>query len=502
MNNQDYTRFWHQNQNFANEREEYEMRNMKRRSWNGDGPIPGDGYSPRNPMYGQTDKRYVPVFNPRISDEFQKERNGGFAYDNRVYTNDNRTNMNERYGREPVRGEGRYLGAHGDPKTDYGRREENDNLDRRSVVSSQPNRYYNDTSGYSIYRGYPASEPGDKSKHKTSVKRKQSMRSSKADDLPEKPNWMKTFDSVISKEDENLDSVSDGKGKSRRQAISKADIILKLLVICFIIWDLVNDWLIAGAGPVDKIIQGAQENERKTCEGEPNKTALFHFNNISSFSGVCEESDRFWMALIGFAILGSLITVIQVINIFLEVLKQRFTGVFQIFHGQSEICLAMFLKELPQAVILAVVFYSCNCSNLNGNIYLYVLLASLSSCFACTFRYVSSFNGVGGDDGCCNNWWRCCCCRDTEYCCHVTAKDTFCTCEFPVPFCCCTATCKYCKWAPKTWCAPLLKAFSCYCSCCRTDDDLYGIRLLNLFLLLILWVALALQVLVFVVFHN
>lgn len=499
MSNQDYTKFWHQNQNFSNERDEYEMRHIKRQSWNSNGATQSDGYSPRNPMHGQTDKRYVPVFNQRISDEFQKERNSGFAFDNRGY-------MNERFARDQVRGEGRYFGDHGDPKTDYftsgRRREDSDNFDRRSVVSSQPNRIH-DTIGYSIYRGYPASEPGEKPKHKTPDKRKQSVRSSKADDLPEKPNWMKTFDSVISKEDENLDSISDGKGKSGSQSISKIGIFFKLLVICLIIWDLVNDWLITGAGPVNQIIEGAQMDQRKTCMNESIKTALYSFNNISSFQQVCLNSDCFWMALIGFAILGSLITVIQVINVFLELLKQRFTSVFQIFHGQSEICLAMFLKELPQAVSLAIMFYSCDCSSLGeDHLHLYVLLASVSSCFAYTFRYISSFNGVGGDDGCCNNWWRCCCCRDTEYCCHVTAKDTFCTCEFPVPFCCCTATCKNCKWAPKTWCAPLLKSFSCYCSCCRTDEDLYGIRLVNLFLLLILWVALALQILFYVIFYS
>ena len=212
---------------------------------------------------------------------------------------------------------------------------------------------------------------------------------------------------------------------------------------------------------------------------------------------MCSKTNDIWTLAAVFSLLGSLLAVLQVINIVMEIVKRRRPHFFQILQGHSEVCFVMFFEELPQCLLFTIYFFICDCQNLQTNVNLYSLLGAISASTAMTLRYASSFNGFSNDDGCCNLWWRCCCCKNNDYMCRLQGKECCCTCDMPCPLCCCTLHCYTCRYTPRTWCASVLKAFSCFCGCCSSEDDSYGVRMMNNFSLLILWVCLAFQIVIF-----
>ncbi|XP_021350156.1 uncharacterized protein LOC110448311 [Mizuhopecten yessoensis] len=276
-------------------------------------------------------------------------------------------------------------------------------------------------------------------------------------------------------------------------------ILLRFFTCLLIFWDLANDWIVGASGPSPFV---KQDNLVSNGECVVN-TDVFSHLNISTTevrTSICSDTVNAWTSLTVFMLLGSLIAIIQCINITMETISiVRQKKFFRILSGQSEIFLTIFLEEIPQAIIMIVLLFHCKCPPNNVNINLFALLASISACASAIFRLCVSYDHMTGNVGCCNQWWRCCCCRNNDYCCEVKPRDFFCTCEIPFPICCCTLSCKDCKCSPVTWCNFILKTFGCFCDCCQDKDVSYGIRLVNLFGISLLLLSVGLQIFVFVV---
>ncbi|XP_063423726.1 uncharacterized protein LOC134707673 [Mytilus trossulus] len=285
--------------------------------------------------------------------------------------------------------------------------------------------------------------------------------------------------------------------KKKTEMSTGTFVTIRILVIFFVIWDLVNDWLLASSGPIQFLGTSGDAAHQK-CEPNikvVNKT--FKLDILEIDISMCSNTNDVWTLAAVFSLLGSLLSILQVINIVMEIIKKRKPNFFQILQGHSEICFVMFFEELPQNILFTIYFFMCDCDQLEPHVHLYALLASISACIAMTLRFVTSFDTIGGEDGCFNMCWRCCCCRNKNYFCKIQPKECCCMCDMPCPLCCCTLECKMCRYTPKTWCASLLKAFSCDCSCCKEENDSYGIRLMNNFSILILWLCMAFQIVIF-----
>lgn len=271
---------------------------------------------------------------------------------------------------------------------------------------------------------------------------------------------------------------------------------VRVFTLFLLIWDLANDWILNALGP-----SPFNTVNKLTCTVNTDLLEDFEVNQSTIDTSYCSDPEPLFIALSVFVIISSLVTIIQCIDILLEI-TVSLTGrktIARLLKPQGEICLAIFVEEIGQAFISAMLLVTCSCQSDRLNINLFSLLASISAVLSLTFRFATSFPQMSEDNGCCNQWWRCCCCRDADYCCRIRAREFFCTCNVPVPFFCCTLRCKNCKCHPVTWCKGVLKALSCYCSCCRHDDADYGIRLVNIFGLFLLWIAVIVQIVIFVI---
>ncbi|KAK3088179.1 hypothetical protein FSP39_015764 [Pinctada imbricata] len=285
----------------------------------------------------------------------------------------------------------------------------------------------------------------------------------------------------------------DEKKKTKKSKIRICTMatVSRIFVMMLIVWDISNDWLLASSGPISFL------NPDKSAGNCVINKKLFDLTsvNISSVDDyVCAKSESVWNAFGVLSLLGSLVSIIQLINIGCEMLMQCRPSVFQVLHGQSEVLLAIFFEELPQILLMTSMLYICDCSGMLNNeslprLTVTMLMASISAAVSTTARFSISFRGIADDDGCCNTWWRSSCCENKDYCCRLNPKNLFCICNIPCPLCCCTLHCQSCKWTPRTWCSPLLKAFSCFCNCCREDKEMFGVRLINILGILLLWSA-------------
>ncbi|XP_033752302.1 uncharacterized protein LOC117336060 [Pecten maximus] len=276
-------------------------------------------------------------------------------------------------------------------------------------------------------------------------------------------------------------------------------ILLRLFTCLLIFWDLANDWVIGASGPSPFVQKDTLENGG-ACK--VNHDVLDHLNISAAEvkASICSDTVNIWTSLTVFMLIGSLIGIIQCINLTMEtIIIVRGKKFFRILSGQSEIFLAIFFEEVPQAIIMIVLLFHCKCHSSKVDINLFALLASISACASAIFRLSVSYDHLTGNAGCCNQWWRCCCCRNNDYCCEVKPRDFFCTCEIPFPMCCCTLSCKNCKCSPVTWCNFILKTFGCFCDCCQDKDTSYGIRLVNLFGISLLLLSFGLQLFVYIV---
>lgn len=365
-----------------------------------------------------------------------------------------------------------------------------------------------------IYKGKTPSEPGFRSSNWDKSTEALDISYVKGDDYKRQsrslansdknyvvaPSWVRTFDQPIYAEpDKTRRDPELSKTVQKSKTSIGGFIFIRIIIICLVIWDLVNDWLLAASGPI-QFLGTSSDNEHRKCS--PNKKVLedtFKLNISDVSVSMCDDTNDIWTLAAVFSLIGSLLAILQVINIVMEIVKRKRPRFFQILQGQSEICFVMFFEELPQCLLFTVYFFMCDCRALNKNINIFSLLASVSATAAITLRYASSLDGISNENGCCNLWWRCCCCRNTDYCCRLHPKECCCTCDMPCPLCCCTLGCNMCRYTPKTWCSSLLKAFSCFCGCCATDDDSYGIRIMNNMSIFILWTCLAFQI---VIFHS
>ncbi|XP_060065692.1 uncharacterized protein LOC132546015 [Ylistrum balloti] len=290
--------------------------------------------------------------------------------------------------------------------------------------------------------------------------------------------------------------VDEGEKKVRR-GVGFA-MLLRLVTCLLIFWDLANDWVVGASGPSPFVRQ--DESTSKACSQNEDVFEYLNISNTKARESICLDTVNIWTSLTVFMLLGSLIAIIQCINITMETITiVRGKKVFRILSGQSELCLTIFCEEIPQAIIMIVLLFHCKCPPNKVDINLFALLASISACVSAIFRLCVSYDYVTGNDGCCNQWWRCCCCRNIDYCCEVKPREFFCTCEIPFPMFCCTLNCDHCKCSPVTWCNFILKTFGCFCDCCQEKETSYGIRLVNLFGISLLLLSFGLQVFVFVV---
>ncbi|XP_069134020.1 uncharacterized protein [Argopecten irradians] len=279
-------------------------------------------------------------------------------------------------------------------------------------------------------------------------------------------------------------------------------VLLRFFTCLLIFWDLANDWVLGASGP-SPFVQENSQADRVTCTLNSDVFDHLNINHSDVNTATCSDTVGVWTSLTVFMLIGSLIGIIQCINITMETITVvRGRKFFRILSGQSEICLAIFIEEIPQAIILISLLFQCKCPQGKVDINLFALLASISACTSAIFRLCVSYDRLTGNAGCCNQWWRCCCCRNSDYCCEVKPRDFFCSCEIPFPMCCCTLSCQNCKCSPVTWCNFILKTFGCFCDCCQDKDTSYGIRLVNLFGISLLLLSFGLQLFVFIVTDN
>lgn len=309
------------------------------------------------------------------------------------------------------------------------------------------------------------------------------------------PAWAKRLNGGIYAKDDHNEDYRITKTKS---GVGGA-ILLRVLTCLLLFWDLLNDWMIGAAGSSPFVQHDSLDNGGKCTM---NKAIFVHLNISLDNVGttICSDTVDMWNSLTVFMLLASVITILQCINILMEIISiVRRKIFFRILSGQSELFLMIFVEEIPQAIIMVVLLFHCECPPIKVDINLFALLASISACASAIFRLGTSYDHLTGNNGCCNQWWRCCCCRNNEYCCEIKPRDLFCTCEIPFPMCCCTLTCRDCKCSPVTWCNFILKAFGCFCDCCQDKDVTYGIRLVNLFGISLLLLSVGLQIFIFVV---
>jgi hypothetical protein len=278
---------------------------------------------------------------------------------------------------------------------------------------------------------------------------------------------------------------------TRKRSLSY--VLFRVFVIIVIFWDVTSDWLVTTSGPLGVFTGTDDEDVTYRCG---NNEILHNKLNISLYVGaVCGQRSAVWTVLAVLALVGSLLTVLQLSNLLLEIIGARTGTTTRVLHAQSEVCLVLVLEVLPQAVTLVLFVFYCECpERAVGDYKFYALMAVCSGAISATLRYVSAFDGVSGEEGCCNNWWRCCCFRNRKYCCRMRCGEMCCQWEIPCVVCCCTLGCDHCNWTPRTWCAPLMKVFSCFCSCCSDDEGKYGVRVLNTMILAAMWLLTAFQI--------
>ncbi|XP_046362615.1 uncharacterized protein LOC124139531 [Haliotis rufescens] len=235
--------------------------------------------------------------------------------------------------------------------------------------------------------------------------------------------------------------------------------ILRIIAIVFILWDVVADWWMVGVF------------DNYACWANPQ----FHYKFYKlDICGVHRENIRQVLAV--FTILGSIFSLIQIINIILSILRDRGVVRLQLFKPLTEVYIAVFFEEIPQAVTLLVFNYNCKCTREAAMFSLIMMVSGLAST---VLRYAACFPSISSEHGCCNTWWRCCCCKSRESLCRLTGQDCFCRCSIPCPLCCCTLQCDDCNWMPHTWMESLYEALSCFCSCCYRTEASYGLRMMD-----------------------
>lgn len=473
MDRQDYTRDWYRSQDFQSP-DMVEMRDMRHPR-----PVHGRMYPPsdfgdyRRPTHEEPspdynhavhhiDKRYIPM--PGIAIARTRNSFAGIS-ENQRHSQNGVINRNEAFENRGYVGNDnpRYPAPRGILSEQRRPTSIDSKLPGDAYIKYDGNRYT--TSEYNHY-----SEPGG---------------------AKTQPSWIMK---ALPYKEEKLE---------KRKPVFTSGVLARLIVIVCIVWDLCMDWLIVSAGEKNEYFTfDSASKDGPICS--VNEEVFIAFGNDTKTRnatlGLCETENisKMWKALVAFSLIGSLLAIIQIINIGCEMISTCKPGVFQVLHAQSEVLLVLFFEELPQIGMTLSFFGVCRCND-GKSIALYGLLSVISATVSLTARYATSFTGLAEAGGCCNTWWRCGCCKNPDYCCRIRPRELCCTCNVPCPLCCCTLYCRSCKWSPQTWCAPLMKAFSCFCHCCQSDDNMYGIRMVNNFGILVLWFCSSLQIAIYVI---
>ena len=479
MDRQDYTRDWYQKQDFRSP-DEIEMRNVR-----GARPVHGRAYPPsdlgdyRRPGHEEPspdyihagrhiDKRYIPM--PGIAIARTRNSFAGISENQRNQPN-------------------------GITNRGYGMRE---GFDNGGFVPNSDPRYSDPPRNPS--EGRPPN-PGSKLPESAYIMYNGSKYLPTESNYYSEPGARKERPSWVTKA---IPYDREEKDEKHKTPVCTTYVIARLIVILCIVWDLCMDWMVVSSGERNSYFTFDPTNDG-TLKCGINYQVFIAFGNDSAATNasqyLCNENNvsDVWKAFVAFSLIGSLLAIIQIINIGCEMISVCKPGVFQVLHGQSEVLLVLFFEEIPQIGMTLSFFSICKCDN-GQTVALYGLLSVLSAAISTTARYTTSFQGLTTHNGgCCNTWWRCACCKNPKYFCRVKPREVCCTCNVPCPLCCCTLYCSSCKWSPQSWCAPLLKAFSCFCDCCQTDDEMYGIRMVNNLGMLILWFCASFQIAIYVI---
>ncbi|XP_062602051.1 uncharacterized protein LOC134263691 [Saccostrea cucullata] len=475
MDRQDFTRDWYQKQNFHSPGS-VEMRDLRRprtatdrmyspsdhgeyrKSRQGE-PIPD-----YQPMDHHIDKRYVPM--PGIAIPRNRNSFAGEGVNQRHVQNGNLNRFGDNR-------QGYINGGFAENKSprNSGAYENTDERQRPQSIAPRPRE-----SAYIMYDGnkYTASEYNHYIVPAAEEK--------------DRPAWVAKASPYNEKDEMN----------EKSGPVCSVAILARIIVIVCIAWDLSMHWLLVA---VNINFEGTETD--MTCSENTNVSLAFG-NVTTTVDPICGKPTTVWRVFAAFTLIGSLLSIIQIINIGCEMIKTFKPSVFQVLHGQSEVLLVLFFTHLPQ-IGMTLSFFSlciCNVESNGKTIALYGLLSVISATVSLTARYATSFGGLVTNGGCCNTWWRCACCKNPEYFCRVRPREVCCTCNVPCPLCCCTLYCRSCKWSPQTWCAPLMKAFSCFCDCCKTDEEMYGIRMVNNLGLLVLWFCSSFQIAMYIITYG
>ena len=194
-----------------------------------------------------------------------------------------------------------------------------------------------------------------------------------------------------------IDKMAPADKQTDKSPICTVSTVVRINIIILIVWDLANDWLLASSGPISFLSPDSDKEQR--CKANMKLFNLTGINENNTEYYICSKSETVWNAFAILSLIGSLVTIIQIINIGCEIIVQCRPKVFQVLHGQSEVLLALFFEELPQIGLMTSMFFLCDCEEVNRfdknpHLTVFTLLASISAAASttCALRHQFSRN--------------------------------------------------------------------------------------------------------------
>ncbi|ESP04996.1 hypothetical protein LOTGIDRAFT_156243 [Lottia gigantea] len=145
-------------------------------------------------------------------------------------------------------------------------------------------------------------------------------------------------------------SVVRSRKETRHQSLHPCMVFLLIVAGMFIIWDAVNDWLFF------------IRNQNWICSSNVSLSRDPYNLTFGNLSLVCDEKRELFRVLVVIATAwGSLISVLQIINIMVTMVTGLRSGKVRAMSGLSELLLAIILREIPQMLLVLFLNFPCDC---------------------------------------------------------------------------------------------------------------------------------------------
>ncbi|KAK6194515.1 hypothetical protein SNE40_000137 [Patella caerulea] len=280
--------------------------------------------------------------------------------------------------------------------------------------------------------------------------------------------------------------------KETSQGVTKfwwCSVFMLLVSGMFLVWDIVNDCMLN------------VKVANWSCSVNNDLEDKFNFTIHQPIADTCGEKknavDLLFRIFFG---IGPVISFLQIMNIFVIIISRIRSSKFKGISGLAELQIAIYLKELPQVLLVLFVSYPCQCSD-ESKLYLTLVLASGFG--SSVMRYVTAYPAYTGPNGCFNLWWRCLCCKEASG--DIKDLDSkgaeMSSCDVPCSLCCCTFRAQASGCRIRCWCYEFAKYLPGFCAFCDKDKQQYGLRLLNFIGLFLLLCALVAQIVILVLLN-